>query len=622
MSGFHVHPPRGAGLEKAERGTSGKVLISKLLRYVIPYKKTLFLVLIATLTTSATSIISPYILGRQIVSKYILGGDFAGLQQIVLIYIGILILNWAADTLRTNCIGRIGENMLFKIRSDLVSHLQELSFSFFDRSESGDTISRVTNDTDAIGEAFTSGVINVLGDILSLALIVVIMFSISIQLTLVSLLVVPLILVSALGFNSKFKAAYRTQRTKISGVTSKLQESISGIRETKSFTQERDTIEDFRQVNIENLQANLQTTKVMGMFMPMMQLIQVTGSGIVAIYGGMLAFSGALGSMDEAVGTLITFIMYIGMFFGPIFDMTNFYNTIQSALAASERIFELIDTQSEIKDNELAAEIPPIKGEVTFENVSFGYDPKYSVLHDINFHVKPKETIAIVGPTGAGKSTIIKLLSRFYEVQSGSIKVDGQDIRQVTQRSLRSQMGIVLQDTFLFTGTIMENIRYGRLDASDEEAINAAKIMGADKFITQLPEGYNTKIGERGSGLSVGQRQLISFVRALLRDPAILILDEATSSIDPYTDLLIRRAMDVLLKDRTSIIIAHRLSTVRNADRILVIDKGEIAEEGSHSELMKKGGTYCRLYEMQFREPEEAKPNVAPMDQRLRASQR
>lgn len=607
MSGWHMHPHFGETDERTERKTSSKVLISKLLRYILPHRREIALVIIATVATSVTGIVSPYILGRQIVSRYIMRSDFAGLQQIVLIYIYILLANWVADTLRTYYIGRIGENMLYKIRSDLFSHLQELSFGFFDGADSGDVISRVTNDTDAIGEAFTSGIVQVMGDILSIVLIVVVMLSINIELTLAALVVVPLILASALLFNSRFKSAYRRQRAKISGVTSKLQQSISGIREIKSFTRERDTMEDFRQVNLENLQANLQTTKVMGTFFPVMQLIQVMGSGIVMLYGGMLAFSGALGPMEDAIGTLIAFLMYVGMFFGPIFEMTNFYNTVQSALAASERIFELIDTKPEIRDSEDAVEVPAIKGEITFENVIFGYDSQHPVLHGMSFDVKPREAIAIVGPTGAGKSTIIKLLSRFYDIQSGSIKIDDHDIKQVTQRSLRSQMGIVLQDTFLFSGTIMENIRYGRLDATDEEVINAAKIMGADKFIEQLPDKYNSRIGERGVGLSVGQKQLISFARALLRNPRILILDEATSSIDPYTDLLIRKAMDVLLEDRTSIIIAHRLSTVRNADRIIVIDDGGIVEEGNHAELIKKGGLYSHLYEMQFREPEAAK---------------
>jgi len=605
LPGPHFHPHMGVEEEGFERKTPSMVLILRLLKYVVPYRRYLAFVLFAVVVTSITGIISPYILGREIIAKYILRSDFAGLQMIILVFIGVLIINWVAGTVRTYGIGRIGENMLFKMRSELFSHLQDLPFSFFDRSDSGDIISRVTNDVDSIGEAFTSGVVMVISDILSLVLIIIVMFSINVQLSLVSLLVVPLILASALVFNSKFRATYRATRMRISGVTSKLQESISGIREIKSFTKERDTIEDFRQKNLQNFQANLQATMVWGAFFPTIQIIQAVGSGIVMIYGGTLAFSGALGSAEEAIGTLVTFLLYVGMFFGPIFDLTNFYNTVQSALAGAERIFELMDVQPEIRDNEDAVEMPPIKGEITFENVTFEYDQKHPVLHNVSFHVKPKETIALVGPTGAGKSTIIKLLSRFYDIQSGSINIDGQDIRNVAQKSLRMQMGIVLQDTFLFTGTIMDNIKYGDLEATDEEVMNAAKIVGAHEFIMQLPNGYNTKIGERGSGLSVGQKQLISFARALLRDPAILILDEATSSIDPYTDLLLRRAMDILLKDRTSIIIAHRLSTVRNADRILVINNGMIAEEGNHRQLMDKDGLYRHLYEMQFKEPEE-----------------
>ena len=601
--GWHHH--HGFGEEDTERKTPSKVLVLRLLQYLRPYKKALAIVLFATVVTSITGIVSPYILGREIVSKYILGSDFAGLQQIVLLYVGILLINWGADAVRTLGLGRIGQKMLFSMRSELFAQLQVLSFSFFDGSDSGDVISRVTNDTDSIGEAFTEGVVRIMSDTLSLVLIVVVMFSINIQLSLASLLIVPVIVFAARAFHSRFRAAYRAQRAKIAGVTSKLQESISGIREIKSFTRESDTIKDFDQVNLQNFQANVQATKVWGSFFPTIQLIQALGSGIVMIYGGMLAYNGSLGSPEDAIGTVITFILYVGMFFRPISELTNFYNTLQAALAAAERIFELIDRKPEIADSEQATEMPPVRGEIVFEDVTFGYDPEYPVLHSVSFDVKPKQSVALVGPTGAGKSTIIKLISRFYEQQSGSVRVDGFDVRDLTQKSLRSQMGIVLQDSFLFTGTIMENIRYGKLDATEEEIMNAAKIVGAHEFIVKQPEGYNTKIGERGAGLSVGQKQLVSFARALLRDPALLILDEATSSIDPYTDLLIRKAMKILLKNRTSVIIAHRLSTVRNADRILVINGGEIVEEGNHRELMNKGGLYSHLYRMQFKEPEK-----------------
>jgi ATP-binding cassette subfamily B multidrug efflux pump len=602
--GFRPPPWHGIGEEPAERKTPAKVLISRMLKYFLPYKKQLAITLIAIIVSSVTGVITPYLLGQEIVSKFILQGDYAGLQLMILIFICILVINWAAEASQTYSIGKIGEGMLFKIRADLFAHLQELSFSFFDTADSGDTISRVTNDTDSIGEAFTSGVVSVISNVLSLVLVIIMMFSINVQLALASMLVIPLIIVSALAFNSRFRSAYRATRDKISRVTSRLQEGISGIREIKSFTRESDAIRDFREVNQQDFQANLQATKVYGAFFPTMQIIQAIGSGIVLLYGGMLAFSGALGTPAVAIGTLIAFLMYVSSFFRPIFDLTNFYNTAQSALAASDRIFELIDAQPEIADSKDAVEMPIINGEIAFEDVTFGYKPEHPVLHDVSFQVEPEKTIALVGPTGAGKSTIIKLLSRFYEPQSGSVKIDGHNVRQVTQQSLRNQMGIVLQDSFLFTGTIMENIKYGNLKASDEQVIDAAKMVGAHEFISKLPEGYNTEIGERGAGLSVGQRQLVSFARALLRNPAVLILDEATSSIDPYTDLVIRKALKVLLKNRTSIIIAHRLSTVRGADKIFVINDGKIVEEGNHRQLMKKQGLYRHLYEMQFKEPE------------------
>ncbi|MCS7119914.1 MAG: ABC transporter ATP-binding protein [Nitrososphaerota archaeon] len=611
--GFHPHPPHHHEYIDIplERKMSSREIISRLLGYLKPHRKLIFGVVIAVLITSVTGIVSPYILGREIVAKYILKGDISGLHMIILIFVGIQIINWAANTVRTYGLGKIGQSLLMRIRADLFSHLQTLSFSFFDKSDSGDLISRLTNDTDAIGEAFTSGLVQVASDILSLFMIIIVMFSLNVQLTLASLAVVPLIVAVAVLFNSRFRAAYRLQRMKISEVTSKLQESISGIREIKSFTKEKDATEDFKTASLENLQANLQAAKVWGSFFPTVQLLEAAGSGIVTLYGGWLAFNGMLGSIEDAVGTIITFIMYVRMFFGPIMDLTNFYNTVQSALAASERIFEILDIKPEIVDCEEPADLQQVRGQIEFRNVTFGYKPEHPVIHNLSFSVKPHEMVALVGPTGAGKSTIVKLLCRFYEPQSGSIMIDGHDLRKISLKSLRKHISIVPQETFLFSGTIMDNIRYGRIDATDEEVISAAKMVGANEFIERLPEGYNTKIGERGAGLSVGQKQLIAFARALLRNPSILILDEATSSIDPYTDLIIRRAMRLLFKDRTSIVIAHRLSTVRDADRILVIDDGRIVEEGTHRELIKRGGLYSHLYEMQFKEPEKTAIKVS-----------
>jgi len=607
MTGFHHHPHPFEGDEREGyvRKVPDRVLISRLIKYCFPYRKRLALILTAIIAVSVTGLVGPYLL-KMAIDTYIAQGDLAGLSSLSLIYIGITLVNWLSDSVRTYQLGWVGERMLFEMREKMFSRLQELSFSFYDKSEMGEIMSRVTNDTDSIGEAFISGVINVVSDVLSLVGIIAIMFFMNVSLTLVSFSVIPLILVTGLLFQSRFRSAYRQTRAKIAEVTSRLQEGISGIREIQSFSRERDTLMDFRQANVENLQANLQATRVHGAFHPAVQMVGTAGVFIVLVYGGMLLMEGTL-----TVGTLIAFLLYIQRFFHPIFDLANFYNTVQGAMAAAERIFEVIDTEPQIKDAPDAVELSPVKGKVSFENVTFGYDPAYPVLHNLNFHVKPKETIALVGPTGAGKSTVIKLLSRLYELQSGAIEIDGYDIRKLTQESLRKQMGVVLQENFLFAGTIMENIRYGRLDATDEEVIKAAEGVGAHEFIMRLPNGYNTEIRERGQGLSVGQKQLIAFARALLRAPPILILDEATSSIDPYTELIIKRAMAILLKDRTSFVIAHRLSTVRNADRILVIDNGRIVEEGNHRQLMRKGGLYRHLYEMQFKEPEEL--TVTPM---------
>ncbi|MEM2341557.1 MAG: ABC transporter ATP-binding protein [Candidatus Bathyarchaeia archaeon] len=611
MALWHRGPPFHISEDKIERKVPTRILLLRLLKYITPYRKEVALILIAIIASSISNMISPYILGREIIAKYILRADLAGLQRVILVFLGFLALGWIANMARTYLVGKMGENMLFQMRSELFNHLQTLSFSFFDRWNIGDIVSRVTNDTDSIGEAFTEGVIHVLSDILSLTLVVGMMIAVNVQLTLASMVTIPLLVLSTVIFQSKFRNAFRITREKISQVTSKLEESLSGIREIKSFSKERDFIEDFQRVNLETMQANVRAAKVLGAFFPTVQVIQAIGSGIVMVYGGMLAFNGALGSIEDAVGTLVTFLLYVQTFFRPIQELTNFYAIVQSALAAAERIFELLDIQPEVKDSENATEMPPIKGEITFENVTFGYDPNYPVVHNVSFKINPKETIALVGPTGAGKSTIVKLLCRFYDPQQGSIKIDRYDIRIFTQKSLRKQMGIILQETLLFSGTVKDNIRYGKPDATDEEVINAAKAVGAHEFIMNLPNGYETKVGERGLGLSVGQKQLIAFARAILKDPAILIMDEATSSIDPYTDLLIREAMKTLLKNRTAIIIAHRLSTVREADRILVIDNGRIVEEGRHDDLIRRRGLYYRLYQMQFKDIEPAsKPLV------------
>ena len=596
MTGFHWRRVLGREEEEYERKIPDRVLIKRLVGYILKSRRKLVIAIVAVLVASLTGLVPPYLL-KVAIDNYMSVGNLTGLTFISLILIGIYLVYWLSDYQRTYQISWLGQNMVNEIRKQLFSHLQDLSFSFYDQSEAGRIISRVTNDTDTLSQIFVQGVVMVISDILTLVGIVTLMLLMNVHLTLVTLLVVPFLLISTFAFQSRLRRAFRATRKKIAQVTSRLQESISGIREIQSFTRERDTIELFRQANIENLQANVHAGRLFALLLPVIQIIGAVGTCIVLWYSGVLTLGGGV-----TLGVVVAFLLLVTRFFRPIVDLTTFYNTIQSAMAAAERIFETLDTKPKIMDASDALELPTVKGEILFDNVTFGYDPSHPVLEDINVHIEPGTTLAIVGPTGAGKSTLVKLLSRFYEPKSGTIKIDGYSIFEVTQESLRGQMGVVLQEPFLFSGTVIGNIKYGKLDATEEEVRNVAKMVGAHEFISQLSEGYNTDVGERGTRLSLGQRQLVSFARALLRNPQILILDEATSSVDPYTELTIKKGLAVLLKNRTSLVIAHRLSTVRNADNIIVLNNGRIVEEGSHRELMKKRGLYRRLYEKQFKD--------------------
>lgn len=583
--------------EKRERKVSDRVLLARLAKYVLKYRWRFTVAVVTVLVTSLTALLPPYLWSVAIDNYIALPGNLAGLAFISIILIGVYLINWISDYARTYQISWIGQNMVNEMRKQLFSHLQDLSFSFYDRSEAGRVMSRVTNDTDTLSQVFVQGVTTLISDVLTLIGVAAIMFWLSVRLTLVTFLVIPPLLLLTWLFQYRLRRAYKATRKKIAAVTSKLEESVSGIREIQSFAREQDAMETFRQTNIENLQANVQAGRLFALLIPIVQILGAVGTCIVLLYSGVLTISGEI-----TLGIVVAFLLYVGRFFRPIIDLTMFYNTVQSSLAAAERIFETLDAKPEIADVPNAVELANVQGEIVFANVKFGYNPTNPVLRDVSFHVKPGETLAIVGPTGAGKSTVVKLLSRFYEPQKGTITVDDYDVRKVTLESLHKQMGVVLQEPFLFSGTIMENIRYGKLDASDGEVKNIAKMVGIHEFVNGLPQGYETDVGERGGKLSVGQRQLLSFARALLRDPPILILDEATSSVDPYTELKIKEGLSVLLKNRTSLVIAHRLSTVRNADNIIVLNEGKIVEEGNHSELMEKRGLYRRLYEKQFRD--------------------
>ncbi len=467
---------------------------------------------------------------------------------------------------------------------------------FYDKRHVGRIMSRVTNDVETLNEFLTSGVEVAIGDIFILVGIVTVMLFMNAWLALMSFMVIPILLIVTMLLGKRVREAYRLTRKKISGVTANLAESISGMRVVQSFSREMANAQQFDRVNVENFQANIQAARTSALFFPVVDVIGSLGTCLVLWFGGTSVMNGSL-----TLGVLVAFMAYVTRFFIPIREISMLYNNVQSALAATERITEILDARSEVEEAKDAVELQRIKGEIKFNNVSFGYEPDTFVLKDITLEIRENERIALVGPTGAGKTSLASLAARFYDPQKGSITVDGYDLRKFSLKSLRSQMGIVLQDPFLFTGSIRENIAYGRPDASEQEIVEAAKTVGAHDFVMNFEQGYDTNVGERGVRLSMGQRQLISFARALLADPRILILDEATSSVDAYTELLIQNAMKKLLEHRTTIIIAHRLSTVRSADKIVVIDDGKIVDTGTHEELMRHKGLYRKLYEMQLK---------------------
>lgn len=572
--------------------------------YIWPYRLHLFLGLLFMLAVSVTGLITPLLM-RTAIDRYIEAEqNVAGLSGIALLYLLVYVINWLCTYWQTYFISWAGQNIIYNIRQKLFEHLQRLSFSFYDRIEAGRVMSRVTNDVGALNELVSSGILNVINDSFKLIGIIGIMLFMNWRLALLTFTTLPFLWLLSTKFRLRMQMAYHQVRRKIATVNANLQESISGIRVAQSFTRENRNMQQFDNTNMENLQANMQAAQLNSLFGPLVDLVGAVGICMVLWYGGNLTRSGIL-----TIGTVYAFVNYVTQFYMPIRDLSQVYNVWQSATVSTDRIFELLETEPDVQDSPVAIELPQINGRVTFENVTFGYNSDRPVLHDICLAAEPGQTVALVGPTGAGKSSIINLLSRFYDPSEGRITIDGHDLRDVQLQSLHRQLGIVLQDTFLFSGTIRENICYGKPEATDAEVTAAAQAVGAHEFILQLAEGYDTEVHERGSRLSIGQRQLISFARTLLCDPRILILDEATSSVDAYTEVIIQRALERLLHGRTAFVIAHRLSTIRNADKIVAIDDGQVVEEGTHEELLSKpGGLYQMLYEMQFKhqEPESA----------------
>ena len=558
--------------------------------YIKPYKKAVFKTLFVIILANLASMLGPYFT-KIAIDQVIPQKNLSLLLILGAIFLfSLVIIGWCMRY-RIYAITEIGQDILKDMRFSIFEHLQKLPFSYFDSRPHGKILIRVVNYINTLSDLLSNGLINLISDLFNVIITLIFMLFIDVKLTLYSLLLLPVLFVMVLFIQGKQRKAYQELSNKQSNLNAYIHESISGIKITQSFAREDENFQIFNEVSEEY---RMKAVRVQYLLWPAVQNISVITTCFIYFVG-----IRQLG-VSVTTGTLIAFIGYINNFWNPVINIGNFYNSLITATAYLERIFETMDVVPEIQDAPHAIALPPIKGTVDFQHVYFRYEEGKNILTDVSFHIEPGQTIALVGPTGAGKTTIINLLSRFYDVNEGAVKIDGYDVRDVTLRSLRKQMGVMLQDTFIFSGTIIENIRYGNLAATEEEVIQAAKIVRAHDFIKDLKDGYETVVEERGSTLSAGQRQLISFARALLADPKILILDEATSSIDTKTEELLQEGLQQLLKGRTSFIIAHRLSTIKNSDKIFYIDGGRIVEEGSHDQLMAKHALYHHLYQSQY----------------------
>ena len=578
--------------------TDSEMLI-RMVKYLFAYRKLFAGVVLLTAISIVVSVWTPFVL-RHAIDVDFANGIVGAIIFTAVLYISLQIAAWIMNYGSGYLMALMGQRAIFDIRQDLYAHAQELSEEFHDHSSSGRIISRLTNDIDRMSDLLGGDLINSFAQIFIIFAIGVAMFSADWRLALISLSVVPILLFTTIYFRKLLREAYRRTRKTISNVTSNLAESISGAKVTKSFARERISAEIFSELNEADYQSNVDAGKAQASFFPVIRFISGLGTAVILLFGGMLMLNPAL-VPAITLGTIVMFIQFSDSFFRPILTIANFYTSVQSAFAGGERVFSVLDSESAVQDYPDAKIMPKIKGHVRFNNVTFGYVEGVFVLENFNLDIHPGETVAIVGDTGAGKTTIASLLNRFYDVLDGSIEIDDIDIRTVTQNSLHSRIGLVLQDPFLFMGTVKDNIRYGCQNATDEEIIGALEAIGAKRIIESLEDGLDTEVGERGNRLSEGERQLVSFARALLANPRILILDEATSSVDIYTEYAIQKGMRVLLENRTSIVIAHRLSTIVNADRIVVLEHGKIVESGRHRDLMEQKGKYHSLYELQIR---------------------
>jgi len=575
-------------------------LMRRLLTYLRPYRKQLLAAVGFMLLYSAMELLSPYLV-KVAIDSGILRKDYGVLNLTVVIYLVSQGFCWLGLYQQIIILSLLGQQVMFDIRHQIFSHLQSLSLDYYDRTPVGRIISRLINDVGVLNELLTSGLVAIIGDVFTLAGIIVIMLLLNVKLSLLCFSVFPILIYVTFKFRNTVRENYRRVRQAVARVTAYLQESIAGVRVTQAFAREEYNYQHFNEINQQHFQANMRTAFAFSIFFPTVELIGVIATAIIIWYGGLNVAANRL-----TLGILVAFLNYVLRFFHPLRDLSQKYNTLQAAMAASERIFQLLDTPPSLKDKPSALELPPLKGEIVFEKVSFSYHPGERVLKNVSFRVAPGQKVALVGATGAGKTSIINLLYRFYPLEEGRILIDGYDISEVQIQSLRKQMALVLQEPFLFSDTIRENIAYSNPGVSEEEILTASRAACLHDLVMKLPDGYDTRVQERGIRLSLGQRQLLSFARALLVNPRVLILDEATSSVDTETEMLIQEAIKKLLHERTAIVIAHRLSTIRLVDKILVIDQGEVVEEGTHEQLIARGGIYSHLYALQFRSPENS----------------
>lgn len=578
----------------------------RLVLQVQPYRRAALIAITLILFVTLLELAIPYLFGLSvdIVRDAVdgtSGRTFLGragndaLNALGIAFLVVLMLRFVARYFETFLMGQVGQRIVYDLRSSMFARIQQLSVRYIDKRGVGSIMSRLQNDVAVIDQLFADGLVDILSQVALLIGIIILMWFTNWQLALVAFALLPVMFVLMVFWRRRAILTYRQTRITIGRVNAFLAENIAGMRVIQSFTREPRNLRTFNGINDENLDANLDAARLSSLLFPFVTFVEYVTIALVLYVGGRM-----VGGVAFTVGELVTFVAYVGRFYDPINQLSQAYNTLQAATAAGERIYTILDSEGEIADAPDAVDLPRIQGQVIFDHVRFGYDD-VEVLHDICLKVEPGESVAFVGETGAGKSSMINLLIRFYDVRDGAILIDGYDVRDVTQRSLRSQLGVVPQDTFLFAGSVRDNILFARPDATEEQMIAAATAVGAHEFIVNLPGGYDAEVHERGATLSVGQRQLLSFARALIADPRIIILDEATSSVDTETELVIQSALRTLLAGRTSFIIAHRLSTIREASRVVVLDHGKIIEAGSHDELLERQGAYHKLYTMQFR---------------------